>query len=130
MKDPVNNSVNCLGEYKSDLGETVSGTTSGIAKPILDIVDMLEWGISNPEEGVTLLSYGYQGMLNNPGEVVEGIYKDYVDSQVNSVLSSLQGDNYNAAKSGAAGMAQLVLDVNAGTVLVKGAQAVALPDGG
>ncbi|WCE32070.1 hemagglutinin repeat-containing protein [Vibrio sp. SCSIO 43137] len=122
--------INNLGEHKSDLGETASGTVAGVAKPILDVVDVLEWGIKNPEEGIKLPSYGYQEILNNPEEVVEGIYEGYVDSQVNSVLSSLQGDNYNAAKSGTAGTVQLGLDVGVGTVLVKGTKGVSLPDGG
>nr|WP_253816141.1 hemagglutinin repeat-containing protein [Vibrio coralliilyticus] len=122
--------INNLGEHKPDLGETASGTAAGVAKPILDVVDVLEWGIKNPEEGIKLPSYGYQEILNNPGEVLEGIYEGYVDSQVNSVLSSLQGDNYNAAKSGTAGTVQLGLDVGVGTVLVKGTKGVSLPDGG
>ncbi|MFW7523638.1 hemagglutinin repeat-containing protein [Vibrio ostreicida] len=122
--------INNLGEHKPDLGETASGTAAGVAKPILDVVDVLEWGIKNPEEGIKLPSYGYQEILNNPGEAVEGIYEGYVDSQVNSVLSSLQGDNYNAAKSGTAGTVQLGLDIGVGTVLVKGTKGVSLPDGG
>ncbi len=85
------------------------GTLSGYMDALGDVAKGFQTAVLHPIDTAEASSLSVQGLMYDPLGAVNGAWRSYEQTQINTALDSYQGDHFNAARSDARIDAEVVL---------------------